>query len=230
MRIKRTLLFLVLMNLVSCTQFQISPSPSPPIIIHVGITPSLVPSIQENLVFCASNTPGMGVILDLIPKKDLSLEDSDMIIQIGDPAMDINGFAYQIGWEEIVVIASADLHLVLNDKESIKEIYSSYQPELNILTYPSNHEIRNLFDQIFEIEETTPYGLVVPNPTAMLDSIDQNQNAIGYVPASWITQEIHTVALDSMESKDLLFPILVLLEKKPHEPTITFIGCLQQEL
>lgn len=205
------------------------PSPRPPSVIHVGITPSLAPILQENIEDCAIETPGMGMVLDVKPSRELNLHSSDLIIQIGESTLEYDQYAVQIGWEEIILVASPDVIITDPNTNRIKEMFSSSQPKYNIFTYPENHEIRILFDQLFEIEKTSPFGIVVPNPTAMLQSIEQNNNAIGYIPKSWYSGNIPTITMETRTESEYIFPVLVISKQKTQEPIVSFISCLQQE-
>ena len=228
---RRAILLLIFAASVfsACSEFRILPSPSPPLLVHVGITPSLTFFFQEEVKNCALQIPEIALELDVIPRRDLNLDEFDMIIQIGEPALEINGFSYQIGWEEIILIAGSNINVFDLDKQSINHIFSSPQQEIDIWTYPEDHEIRNLFNHAFEIKENTPFGRIAPDPEAMLESIDQNQNAIGYIPSSLYSGEIQVISLEDMEENLLLYPVLVLTIQEPKDQAALFINCLQQE-
>lgn len=229
MKIIKATLVVTLAFLTSCSNIDILPSPNSPSIIHIGITPTLAPLFQNKLNDCATQTPGMGIVIETLPQGNLNLADTDIIIQIEGLSQNNQEQEYQIGVEEILLISSPDLKITEIMGSNIGEVFSSLQTPYKIYTYPENHELQNLFFQIFQIEKISPHAIIVPNPSAMLAAVNNNLNAVGYVPKSWYDGELPSVNLSDIVDNDINFPIVVITNKTPQGRIRSFIGCLQRE-
>jgi len=214
--------------LVGCappTVYYALPSPQP---LFIDITPSLLPVFQKRLNNCALENSGIAMVLRVTPYQALEMKETDIIIQIGEPDMGISGFAIQIGWEEIVIVASPDVEIDNLDLDQIKELFTSLKPQMRIWTYSEKHEIKRIFDKWFlKSEKTSPYGQVVPNPGEMINSIQTATNSIGYLPKSWAVNDIQTISIYPLAEENLRQPILALVKQNPEGQMRIFLNCLQ---
>jgi hypothetical protein len=213
---------------VACSSpivFVASPSPQP---LRIEITPSLLPIFQERLNNCAKENSGVAMILQVTPYQALDLKETDIIIQIGEPDMGISGYALQIGWEEIVLVASPDVEIDKLDMDGIKAQFTASKPQMQIWTYSEKHEIKRIFDEWFLLgEKTSPYGQVVPNPGEMLNSILIETNSIGYLPISWASEDIQIIPIQPSVQETLRQPVLALTNHNPEGQMLIFLNCLQ---
>ena len=112
----------------------------------------------------------------------------------------------------------------------VKNLFTSHQKGIEIWTYPEGHEIQNLFNQRFDILEISPYSRIAPNPEAMIETINQQENAIGFIPSSYLFEDVQVIPINDIEKDQLRFPVLVLSNDEPGGEIKLFIHCLQQQL
>jgi hypothetical protein len=171
----------------------------------------------------------MALILNVLPYSAMDKEVTDLIIKIGKPVDGVGSFAVQLDWEEIVMITNLDIDSGDITRGKIRELYTSSPPPLNIWTYPMGHEIRFIFDKfILENVEISPYGLIVSNPSEMLESIKSRPESIGYIPKSWVTDDVQIIPLDPSTQESLRQPVLALADQVPEGAGWNFISCLQR--
>ena len=227
MKYLKVLLIFLIPFLISCTQVTIYPIPTPPVIIRIAVTPTLAPILQGRLYNCAGKIQGMDIVMDITPKIHLNHDNSDLIIQIGAIPQEIGGYKYQIGTEEILLVSNLELKYSELKRDTIKDFFTSNQTPLMVFTYPKDHELRLIFDHLVQIDKTTPYAVEVPNPAAVLESIEAEKNAIGFIPRSWYSGDFPIITMDGINPNETIFPILVVINHEPEIKEKELIQCLQ---
>ncbi|MCJ7701789.1 MAG: hypothetical protein MUO62_09415 [Anaerolineales bacterium] len=218
----------LLFSLAACTPVELQPPPASPQPLRVEITPSLEPLFQEKIQNCALQNPRSAVFLDVVPSASLDPERADIIIQIGEPSKGPAGFAVQLGWEEIILIAHPDVEIQDLTLAKIRGIYTASPPSLQSWTYPENHEIRRFFDQIIlGNEPISPFTHIAPQPGDMIAAVSQEPGSIGYALQSWIPGDIQTFTLGNAVQTALRQPILARSLQEPAGPARDFLICLQ---
>jgi hypothetical protein len=224
----RFFLIICILILAGCASPTILDAPPTPLPLFIDITPSLFPIFQERLNNCALENEGIAMILRVVPRQILDLEEADIVIQIGEPDLGFYGSAIQIGWEEIILVASPDVEIDNLGVDQIKELFTSLKPQMQIWTYSESHEINHIFVEWFLLgERESPYGQVVPNPGEMISSIQTSTNSIGYLPKSWVVNDIQTISIYPLVDENLRQPILALVNQNPKGQVRIFLNCLQ---
>ena len=70
----------------------------------------------------------------------------------------------------------------------------------------------------------TPNAFLAPHPSAMLEAVSGDPDAIGYLPKAWSTAEISTIYLG------IKMPVLVVADEDPQGAARQLVACLQGEL
>jgi len=224
----RFLWILIIWMAVGCTSLQLDSPPPSPQPIRVSTTPVIFPVHQELLNYCSIQNPEINMILDIQPDTLPKDGTVDIAIIIGEPETWDGITAYQLGWEDIVFITNVDSKVNLRKLESIRGYFTATQPIYNIWTYPQGHPLQKIFGEVIMGEENiSPYAIIAPNPGEMLDAITQDSNAIGYIPGSWLTDDIKTITIDPSIQEALRKPILALTSQKPDPLIQNFLACLQ---
>ena len=65
---------------------------------------------------------------------------------------------------------------------------------------------------------------IAPDPHTMLDAIQGDNAAIGYIPAAWVDKNVNAVSLDA------IFPIVALTSGEAQNSARLLISCLQDDL
>jgi hypothetical protein len=69
---------------------------------------------------------------------------------------------------------------------------------------------------------------LVPDPEAMVEAVRADPGAIGYLPASWLTNTaVRSITLETEVLHALLQPILVISHHEPQGLERILISCLQ---
>jgi len=94
-------------------------------------------------------------------------------------------------------------------------------------------DVRRYFDAVildgtdFLSAEVAPQARIAPDPAAMLVAVSSDPAAIGYLPATWLDDEVRPLVLDSALALKLRLPILALAKAEPQGVSRTLLGCLQ---
>ena len=168
------------------------------------------------------------MVLVIQPDPLKSVDSVDIAIILGEPENWDRLTAFQLGWEDIVMIASGDSGINLENLETIQEEFTATPPVNKIWTYPLDHPLQKIFNSvILGNQKTTPYAFIAPNPKAMIDSIRLNPPSIGYIPGSWMNEDAKIIAMDPSIQKTLRIPILALTIRNTDMNNQKFIACLQ---
>ena len=229
MDLLKVLCFLILILIVGCTPYEFEPPPPSPYPLQIEITPSMRTIYQELLYNCASYNSEFVLILDTTPYSQLDLENTDMIIQLGEPEDGLTNFTYQFRQEEIILITSPDINPAILSPEQIKEQYTAMKPDFSIWTYPEGHEMERLFSHlILDGVALSPYSQLVPNPEAMLETINGGYNSIGYILNSFTNEFTNQISVDQSIQDSLTQPVLLISKREPVGDVREFIACLQE--
>jgi phosphate transport system substrate-binding protein len=86
-------------------------------------------------------------------------------------------------------------------------------------------ETRQIFQQgVLQGGVVTPNAFLAPHPSAMLEAVSGNLDAIGYLPKAWSTGEVATIYLG------IHMPVLVVADEEPQDAARELVACLQGEL
>lgn len=204
--LRRTFFFFLL------SSFLISCSPTRPTSQTQTITINYSPFIefQMNEIYTCAND--LSIILKI------SEENPELYIQIDEPEILINN-AYQIGEEEIVIITNSQNDLQMLSLNEAQNLFASGE---NIWVYAEGEDMQRLFDQfVMEGRSVSSFAKVASNPKIMLQMLEENPNAIGFIPKSLLNQNLKLVYSVGT------FPVLALTETEPQGAVKSLIGCLQ---
>ncbi len=225
----RNLLLTLGLLLVTACKPIVTATPLPmPQIVTVAITPTLRPW-HDILHQCAIANPGIALILDEKPATSLELGAADLILRVGEPPEGVSGSAALLRWEEIVMIAHPDAEFDNWDIAKLHDIYTASPPPYQIWTYSPGSELRPIFDAaVLGDADTSPYAFLAPDPDAMLEAVANDQHAIGYLPKSWLTDDVRTVDVDTDLQNAFRQPILALTDTEPEGVLRVFLVCVQE--
>ena len=251
---KTVFLILILVTLVGCAPApnpipSAEPSPTPEPII-VALSPAVGESVKYILNTCAWGMPQIilltkeavelhpdpaGADLTLwwgIPTENPTLSEPDMVV-------------LSMGEESVSIIVHESNLINSLSVQQIKDIYTAQiqawdelsedNPlgEIQVWAYPNNYPLRHVFDQAFIPQSPlTSYALLAPSPLTLLEAIQENHAAIGYIPSSFSVKDTSTKKIPlQTESENvqpqLTQPIVGILTKKPEGNLAVLVNCLQ---
>jgi len=204
----------------------IAPTPEA---VTVVITPA-ARTLWGKLHECALAHQELALILWERPSTSPDFRQADLSIRLGAPPAE-DGYLALLGETEIKVIVHPSSAFADLTFEEIKTIFqkgytASGQPlQVWIL---QGDDVRPYFDAIvLDGKEAAPQARIAPDPAAMLVAVSSDPAAIGYLPATWLDDEVHPLVLDSVLSLKLRLPILALAKAEPQGVSRTLLGCLQ---
>ncbi len=68
---------------------------------------------------------------------------------------------------------------------------------------------------------------LAPNPAAMIEAITADPMAVGYIPGSWLAEDIQTISVERELQAALARPILALTDTEPVGNFLNYLVCLQ---
>ena len=197
--------FISCLFLLSCNS---QPAPQTQIIT---INYSPFTEFQMNEVYACAND--LSIILKV------THQNPEVYFQFGEPDVLLD-FAYQIDEEEMIVVVNKQ-----NDMQdvSVEEIQNLFATQtMQVWVYPSASEMQKVLNQfVMNGRGVSSFANVAVSPKQVVEKIESESNAIGFIPKSLITEnlkEIYSIGI---------FPVLALTESEPQGAVKSLIGCLQ---
>ena len=224
---RRCFTLLALLLVSACGTFDYAPLPPTPEHISVIHTPA-IGWIGNTLHQCAVDHPGIALTIDEWPDAALDLEAADVIIMLGTPTEDFESDATLLGWEQIAIIANPNIPASQLELPDLQNIYISLNPAYQAWTYPKANPLRSTFDEVvLNSTAPSPHVKIAPNPRAMLESIQTDSSAVGYIPQSWIAEgDILVIPTNDEIESALRQPIIALTDGVPAGVTRELLACL----
>jgi len=223
--------------------------------LKVGYSPS-ISWIIPVLSVCTDAIPGLAMVTEEIQDFGSEPNSNRIYIRWGPPAVTPK-LAYQVGNETLVVIVNPLNPLKSIPIDLVSEIYSgqlqtwgnlfekcpdcfetsivSELADQAIVTYSYsiNQEPQLLFiDKILgRSSGISKPGIRVPSSLAMVSSIEQESNAIGFAASRFANEKVKLVAITDVDSTSFLSsPILAIMNQEPSSTLQNWISCIQKVL
>ena len=199
------LLFLLSSFLIACSPTQPNTQTQ---IVTINYSPFVEFQMQE-IYACAND---LSIILKVTDG------EPEIRFQFGEPDVLLD-FAYQIGEEEIVVVINSQNDLQMLSLNEVQNLFASGE---NVWVYAEGEEMQRLFDQFaMQGRSVSSSAKVASNPKIMTQTLEENTNAVGFIPKSLLNpnlKEVYSLGI---------FPVLALTETEPQGAVKSLIGCLQ---
>lgn len=210
--IKNTAILKRTFYLFFLSSFLISCSPTQPTLLTQVININYSPSTEnwmDEVYACAND---LSIILKVSP------QENDIRFQFGEPNV-LVGRAYQIAEEELIVATSSQSKLHLLSLDEVGDLFASGE---NVWVYAEEEEMQEVFEQFaMKSRSLSPFARIAPNPTVMLQKLEENPDAVGVIPKSLLHQnlkEIYSVGV---------FPVLAIVKTEPQGSMKQLLACLQ---
>jgi hypothetical protein len=169
------------------------------------------------------------------PSAAISLSDAgsaDITLRLGPPDP-LSSPAYQIGTEDVLVIVQSQnsissltvdqVHAIfLGQVTDWKDIGGSDAP-IQVWTYAQGEDVQQIFEQdVMNSQTVTSLARLAVSAQDMLNSVAQDPNAIGFLPADWVKGNVKNIY------KVAPVPLLAITRSEPQGALRELIACLQK--
>jgi len=198
--------------------------------IVVALTPDVSP-IRLAVSTCAAQNPEASFQIE---ESYVGQIDADLFIRLGEPDP-LPPFVAQIATEELLLIVNPANQSASLTLDQVADIFSGRlrrwseiggeDRDIQVWVPLKADETRETFQQdVLQGGLVTPNAFLAPHPSAMLEAVSGDVDAIGYLPKAWSTGEVDTIYLG------IKMPVLVVANEEPQGTARELVACLQGEL
>ena len=162
---------------------------------------------------------------------------------------------YLIGYESLKIVSSKTNPLVQLNLSQLQDIfngtYTTWANFINgcdqcgnknafsILTdkviqlwsYSISNNEQNIFSRTILNDIQPPLNAnIAPNVKAMVEALQINPAALGYLPAHWINDSLKPIEITDLNAEEFKFPIVVSISLLPIQSYEEFFVCIQNSL
>jgi hypothetical protein len=236
------MVFLVI--LVGCAEDvpMIDEKPTPEV-VALQVTPA-VEHWLPLVAACAEGIPNFGIYTQVLPRSDLSLAESDLILRLGE-RLESDPFVAIMGVEEIVIIAGFDVPVSSLSLDGLQAIYAGTltlwgevvdvdnggsvmgQP-IRLLSYPAGHEVEILFRRAYLADD-----IIQVNPQEFMtvpfleNLLVRYPFAIGYLLKSQVPEGMRIININNGEPIPNQQFVLAITDQEPTGGVKQLLLCLQ---
>jgi hypothetical protein len=214
-----------------------------PEIVELQITPA----VEHWLPFvaaCAQGIPDFGIYTQILPRIELSLDESDIILRLGE-RLESDPFVAVMGIEEIVVVAGEDVPVSSLSLESLQALYAGEitrwgdVPEaevgqagvaapMQLLAYPAGHEIEILFNRGFLNDEPIRAAPQTYLTVEFLQKLlEMYPTGIGYLLESQVPEGMRMLPITADQPIPSGQYVLAVTAQEPDGRLKALLNCLQ---
>jgi DNA-binding transcriptional LysR family regulator len=219
-----------------------TPAPTPEAIKI--IYPASLQPWADFMANCADDQPEVALYFIQQAGLNASINTNEIDLMLGQPPVDRQGlYDYQVGWEQVVVVVNKNNALVKLSNDLLKQILSgqtvnwengSIQP-IQVWALPESDPTRRIFEQALALDGPLANETkLAPDPRAVLKEIATQENAIGYLPHSYLIDKnssdvnsVKIIQLDPSLEQSLHQPVIAITQGEPTELTRNLLTCLQ---
>lgn len=212
-------------------------------IINLQVTPALthwLPAVAS----CANPIGDFGVYTQIVPPKELNLDEADLIFRMGEPRED-DPFTAVMGIEKLVVIAGEDVPLSTLSVETLQAIYAGLLlnwgeiPEIasagiemnqpiQPFSYPEGHELRNKFEASYLNLDSIDDNISIFSTLDRLQSLlTADPFSIAYLLESQVPEGFQTLSISGFNPQSAQVYVLAVTKQEPAEKLRQLLLCLQ---
>jgi hypothetical protein len=227
---------LLLLSLPACATLPTgTPPPTPQILVIAR--PLALQGWDEKVLTCAKEYPQLAVfVIENYPGAQTTPKP-EVTLQLGNPSQPADN-TYLLGQEDILLAANTafpgeELSL-LQLQYLISAFPESPALPVQFWTYPSSDEARAAFEQAVLPDGSSPIrARIAPDPSAVLEALENDPAAFGYIPASSLFQasadqqsKIKVIKLKETPADFLRQPVVASLSTSPSPLLNVYLQCL----
>lgn len=188
------------------------PTPQPEQVIVTAYATSASTPWLTDLYACAANS---NTVLKI------SADSPDISLQIGEPENLISS-AYQIGEEEILVVANRQSPLPDLTLEETQTLFAQGSSSAQVWVYPSGADMQKAFDQlVMQGQSVSSSAKIAVSSQNLSEVLNSDPAAIGILPRQLMTGDVREVFSAGR------VPVFAITKLEPQGVMIELISCLQ---
>ena len=231
---------LFMLFLVACVEVREGQPQSTPVLITVAYSPA-AGKLERALLACQDALPELALDLYEAPAPSPDITRFQLFFRLGSPEGWAH-FAAPVAEENILVVLHSENPISRLTVEELQGLFSGQikrwdqlggpaQPVQSWI-YPLGDDTRQAFDAaLWESLETSDRlyrdAYLAPGPKEMVEALEADPHAVGYLPSSWLSDALKEVEIDPQLWNALKQPVLALGAVDPEGHTRLLIGCLQ---
>jgi PBP superfamily domain len=240
---KYFLLFGLVFILSACGTPVLSTPALTPRTINI-VYPAALQIWADNIANCASDDPQVDVFFFLSDTLGTDVGQNDIVLELGNPDINIDGiYLSQVGWEQVIVIVNKKNPIAKLSNEELGSVFSDGTIQSDVISdqsiqvwvLPAGEPTRSVFDlAVMQNQLITTQAMLAPDPSAMLEAVSQNTDAIGYLPESFfttadssLTSEVKIIQLESSLEDLMNQPVLAITQSEPEGLLRNLLVCLE---
>ena len=141
-------------------------------------------------------------------------------------------WATPLGEEPIAVIVHPSNNATNLTSAQLQDIYAGRSPEWAAASREEGDDSRIIFDsKALRGVKPALTAALAPSPEAMIKFVAANQKGVGYVPMSWVNDNVKTISLDGKQPTTNNYPLRALIvavaKQEPSGRTREWLGEIQ---
>lgn len=166
-----------------------------------------------------------------IPLADQSVGDGNVLLRM-TAEIPADGYTIELAKDNLVVVVNLDNPITAIEIDQLRDIYAGTDKDtLHPWIYPQGDDIQQLADKtVLSKVIVDPRVQIAPNPAALLEALEKDPAAIGYVPKRWLSDGVKPIELTGFSSDDLTVPILAVNKIAPTGALREWLLCVQDEI
>ena len=214
-----------------------------PEVVDLQITPAVAHWLPL-VAACAEGIPNFGVSTRVLPRAELSLAESDLVLRLGE-RLDSDPFVAVMGFEEIVIVAGGVVPVASISLANLQAIFNGTithwgeVPEVGVgeggkgqriklLSYPEGHEIEILFKLAYLEDEPFNIEPQVFSTIAFFENLIKiHPYGIGYLLESQVPEGVRILRITADDTVPSVQYVLAVTDEAPTGGLKQLLLCLQ---
>lgn len=241
--LKRLALLSIIFVLSACRAPRSAvPQPTPEAIMVYY--PSSLQPWADRLAGCAADFSTVALYFTQSADLSIELNPNDIMLMIGQPPKNINSrHIFQVGWEQVVVIVNQQNPIAKLSTIELTQIFtgqmlaweSGVASAIQIWVLPDEEPVQRIFDAALALSQPlAPDAFLAPGSMAMLEAVATNENAVGYLPQSFLSlsgspnvEKVKSIQLEGPLVNRLHQPVLAYTKTEPAGYERDLLVCMQ---
>ena len=161
--------------------------------------------------------------LGLILMEVIDPQQADLVLRLGEPD-GLTTPSYKIGQEDLLVVTNRESPVQNSDLAGVQNLFAHPETQqVQVWVYAPGDDAQQVFaKEIMRGQTVSSFGMLAAGPQQMSDTLNQNKNALGFLPRHWKAGSVRDVfSLPNI-------PVLAIVKAEPQGSIKALLACLQK--